>query len=453
MTEPRRGVFVPLLQLALPIIGLNVLNVLALVIDTAMVGALPDAETALSGLGFSVQLVFLLMVGMIGLSIGTVALGSRAHGASDTERTNHILQQSIQLALVLSLVVALVGNLLAEPALYALGARGDVLRLGVDYLRPLLTFTVFNYLNILFGGIHRGVGNTVFPFLVALVASVVNVGLNYGLILGNYGLPALGVQGAALGTVLSHVVAVSLYVVASRFGVSGLIPRLRLVALDRGLCGSLLAIGFPAALDMVVLNAGLLVIIGLLGALDELAVGAHGVGLRVQALAFVPGLAVAQATGAMVGQALGRGRVDEARRVLWASIALCVGIMTVLAAILWVGAHPIVELFGMERSSPMHAYTVQWMRVLGGGMPIVGVWIGCVGLFQGAGATRTSLAINAAATLVIQIPLSWLLGFAFGLGPLGVWLAFPLSFVVKALLGGVAVHRGRWAVTGLTARG
>ncbi len=75
-----------MVDLSLPVIGLNVLNVLSLAVDTAMCGRLPNAPDALAGLGFATQIVFLLLVAMMGLSMGTVAVVSRAHGAGDRAR-------------------------------------------------------------------------------------------------------------------------------------------------------------------------------------------------------------------------------------------------------------------------------------------------------------------------------------------------------------------------------
>jgi Na+-driven multidrug efflux pump len=91
------------------------------------------------------------------------------------------------------------------------------------------------------------------------------------------------------------------------------------------------------------------------------------------------------------------------------------------------------------------------MRVLGAGMPIVGVHIAFVGMLQGAGATNTSLAINAIATFAFQVPVGALLGFPLGLGALGIWLGLPLSFAVKAALAFGAYRIGRWAKVGLRA--
>ena len=151
MHQDDRPIPVQLASLAWPIIGINVLTVLALGVDTAMCGRLPEHEDALTGLGFASQLIFLLMVAMMGLTVGTVATVARAFGAGHGDRIAHVLRQSTQLTVVLGIAVAIVGNLLAEPLMSLLGASGTSLEEGLRYLRPMLFGSTFNYLLILYG--------------------------------------------------------------------------------------------------------------------------------------------------------------------------------------------------------------------------------------------------------------------------------------------------------------
>lgn len=446
--EQPRTITRQLLDLAAPIIGLNVLNVLALVVDTAMCGRLPNADVALAALSFAIQMLFLLMVAMMGLTVGTVAMVSRAHGAEDDERVEHIISQATVMTLVLGVLAAILGNVFAPTIISALGASDAALAVALEYLRPLLMATALNYLMILYAAILRGVGNTRLPFMIAIGSNILNVGLNYGLILGNYGMPQLGVFGAAIGTMS-----------AQTFGAVGLMwavhrGAIREVALripdhlDRPLITSLVRIGFPAALDMVILNAAFLSIVGMLGRIDEAAVAAHGVGLRIQALAFVPGMSVSQATGAMVGNALGAGNIAQARAVLRSSVGLCTVIMSLLAVTIILLVEPIVTIFDVEQGGDLWTYSIMWIELLGYVMPVVGVYIAFVGLLQGAGFTNISLRINIIATVFFQIPLSYILGFTFGLGAWGVWVAFPLGFGIKAGLGYLAYRKGEWEHVG-----
>ncbi|HEY5924518.1 MAG TPA: MATE family efflux transporter [Kofleriaceae bacterium] len=436
--------------MAAPIIGLNVLNVLMLAVDSALCGRMPNSEPVLEALGFAIQIIFLLMVAMLGLIVGTVALVARAYGGGDTQRLNHLLVQSTQLTVIVGIVVGIVGALGAEYILAALGASDAAVELGAAYLRPMMIGTPFFYLTLLYAGILRGVGNTRIPFIVALGANAVNAVLNYGLILGNLGMPALGVTGSAIGTVIAQLLSViALVIVLRRGSVPNLKLPLQLRKIDKPLAVELFRIGWPAALDMLVLNAGFLTALGMLGRIDDVTVAAHGLGLRVQALAFVPGLGVGQATAAMIGQALGAGNVQRAREVARASMLLCLWIMVVLALAIFLAAVPLVHVLVPDLTPALEAYSVEWMHILGYAMPPAAINIALIGVLQGSGATRTSLRINIWSTIAIQVPVALLLGFGFGLDETGVWWSFPIAFVAKAALNYVELKRERWAVTGV----
>ena len=445
-THPHpHAVILRLARLALPVIGLNVLNVLALAVDTAMVARLDAPEAALTGLGFGTQFLFILMVLMIGLSVGSVAIVARAYGAGDLQRVNEQLAQSTLLTIILGLGAGFAGRALAPYYLDVVAAQGPAREAALTYLEPLLYGLVFNYLTILLGSTLRGVGNTRLAFQVALVSNLANFAFNGVLIFGRWGLPALGVQGAALGTLLSQALGLALILGAlARGAVPGVRAPLRWVPIDPKAAAALLRVGAPAALDMVVLNAGFLSIVSLLGRIDPVAVAAHGIGLRIQALAFVPGMAISQATGALVGNALGAGRPDEARAIARASVTLCVTVMTVIPLVLVLPSDAVLRLFDVDADSALGAHATTWMRILGLCMPLAGVHVALAGAFQGAGATPLSLRQNMASTLLVQIPTSALLGLCTDLGALGVWLGFPAGFILRSTLATLAFRGEGW---------
>ena len=207
-----------------------------LAVDSALCGRLPESETALAALGFAIQVVFLLMVAFLGLLVGTVAMVARAYGGRDMARVDHLLVQSTMLTAIVGVVVGIAGAILAEPILQLLGASAAVAELGAEYLRPLMIGTPFFYVGMLYAGILRGVGNTRIPFLCALGANVINAVLNYGLVLGNLGLPSLGVTGSAIGTVIAQVCnAAALAFVLNRGAIPDIRLRWRLRPLDGGL--------------------------------------------------------------------------------------------------------------------------------------------------------------------------------------------------------------------------
>lgn len=447
-----RAVSLRLIQLAAPIVGLNLLNVIALAVDTAMCGQLENNELVLKGLSYALQYIFFMLVFMIGLTVGTVALVARAHGAGEIERANHIFDQSIKFTIFLGIAVATLGNMLAPFVLRLLNAPDDAIDQALIYLRPLLTGTMFYYLAILFGAVLRGVGNTLIAFLVALTSNVLNFLLNYGLILGNWGMPQLGLEGAALGTVISQATGVAIMIVIlRRNSIQGLRiqwPRLRF---DHKLLKEIISVSFPAALDMAVFTFGIAVLVVLLEGADGMAVAAHGVGFRVQAIAFIPGLSISQATGALVGQALGKGDTQATRRITAASVKLCSLVMSTIAIFLLIFSTDVVALFGVQPNTQLETLSVLWMLLLGCAMPVVGLTVTLFGVFQGAGATKLSLRVNALVTFLVQIPLAITLGHWLELGAFGVWASFPIANAFKAIIGTVLYFQGSWEKVGLKA--
>lgn len=441
-----------LVRLALPVIGLNLLNVTALIVDAVMCGNLPNGEEALMALGFAGQISFLMIVIMMGVTVGAVALVARAHGARARDRVQHLLQQSVQLTLIVGVVAGALGVAITRPLLWMLGATPAVEDAAYTYLAPLMAATVIGYLNILFGAVLRGVGNTRLALFAAIVVNLLNVLLNTVLIFGMGPVPALGLAGAAWGTILAQLVGVLLTVYLLRRGAEPALElRLSWAPMDLPLAKELFRVGAPAALDMMIMNSALFVIIALLGRAEPLAVAAHGIGMRLQSLAFVPGLSISQATGALVGQSLGAGDVPRVRQVVRASSWLAAGVLSAMGVMIILFAAPLIALFGAHPGSVLGDLTYTWMWLLALGMPLVGAHFAFVGLFQGSGATNTGLAINALTVFFFQIPLSLVLGPVLGWGPLGIWIAFPASYGMKLLLELWAYRRGRWAKVGVHA--
>ena len=108
-----------------------------------------------------------------------------------------------------------------------------------------------------------------------------------------------------------------------------------------------------------------------------------------------------------------------------------------------------VRSFEIAPETSLFAYSTTWIQVLGYCMPIFGIHIAFVGTFHGSGSTWLALGLNMVGTLCVQIPAAYLLGFTFGLGPLGIWLGFPIGFSVRAALESWAFSGSKWTRTGV----
>jgi putative MATE family efflux protein len=450
--EPSDGTYRRVLRLALPVVALNVLGVFTLFVDTLFVSRLPESEPALIALSFAGQIVFLAQVPMLGLGVGSAVLVSRAFGAGDLARVAELARQSLQLTLLLGALMAALGPAFLPPLLRALGAEETAYDLALAYLVPLVLGVALYFTQLLSFALFRSTGNTAIPLYVGLLVNALNVVLDAVLIFGLLGAPRLGVVGAAYGTLVSQGVGVLLTLwLFSRGALGGAKVPLAPSRIEGAFARDMGRLGAPAALDLFLVNVSFLSMVYFLGRIDALAVAAHGIGQRVQSIAFVPGLGIAQAVGALVGNALGAHDVDEARAVTRAGIVLATGMMGTLGLVLTLARALVASAFNLEPSTPLYEYTLTWITILGASLPLLGVNIGLIGALRGSGATVASFFINVVATLIFQIPLQATFAFALGWGAVGVWLAFPLTYILRIALAVSVYRRGTWARVGLAA--
>lgn len=448
---PAAGPSIParLRALTLPIMGMSLLGVVTLLVDTMICGRLPDAEVALSALAFSLSLLLLIMVAMLGLSIGATSLIARANGAGDHDRINKLLLQSTLLTVVVGVTVGAVLISALRPLFGALGATPEVTDAAIVYLRPMLAATPLSYLVILYNGVLRGLGNTRLPFVCSLAANVVNAVLSYGLALGAFGLPALGIIGTAIGSVICYAVNVALLIVILRNRRVGRVHLpLRPERIDWQLARELYRVGTPAAIELTINYGTSLALIGLVGRIDAPSVAAHGIGTRIAQIAMIPAIAISMATAAMVGMTLGAGSSDRARQVVRAALRLAMVVLCALAVALVVAAGPMLRLFDIPDGSSLHDQTVLWIRINAALLVLMSLHVVFVAVLQGSGATGTSLRISLVSTVAIQIPAALLLAYPCRLGVLGVWLSPLVGMAAKVVLELATYRRGRWAVTG-----
>src|SRR5437867_8643840 len=275
--EIRRSV----LNLAWPVIIANFLEVLAGTIDLVMVGRLGVADIA--ALGNGVNLIFFTTTVMIGISAGTIALIARAFGAKNPREADHFLLQSLIAGLLLSIPVVLVGIFLAPIIAIPFSPNQEVLDLTAGFVSRIFLaipalFTIF-----LSTAALRAAGDTKTPLIVGVVVNLVNFGINYTLIFGNFGFPRLGINGPAIGTSIAYTTGATLFVLLFLRHRLGIGLHREAPLLDWGTIRRILRIRVPAATEQPAFQIALLVWLVLVVGFGPTAAAAHRVGPRPQA--------------------------------------------------------------------------------------------------------------------------------------------------------------------------
>ncbi|MGH2560608.1 MAG: MATE family efflux transporter [Thermomicrobiales bacterium] len=417
------------LGMAVPIIGENLLQTAVGAVDTLMVARL--GKEAVAGVGTSIEVVFFIISALSAVSVGATVLISQAFGAGNVGRASQIARQALVWGILLAIPVSITGFLAAGTVISVFGTEPDVAANATTYLEVTAATSVVLLLTFVCGAIFRGVGDSRTPLKASIVANVVNVGVAYMLIFGHLGMPELGVAGSAWAAAAGRGVAALILI--------GILLRGRRVISLRGREGwqprvqfgrQLLQLGFPAAIEQMLMSAGFMVMMAVVALLGTVALAAQQIGFTALSIAFMPGFGFAMAATALVGQSVGARNIASARTA--ARIAMVWGIawMAIGGLIYVVFARLVMQAFTSDEE--VIADGVRALRALAVGLPFWAIWSVNGGALRGSGDTRTPM-IMSVTTVWLAVALAfgavrWLDA---GLGT--VWLTFLVTSPIGAL--------------------
>ncbi|MEM6533193.1 MAG: MATE family efflux transporter [Myxococcota bacterium] len=417
-----------LLSLVLPMIAAVVAVLAVSLADTYFVGLL--GTDSLAALSFTFPVTFTVSSLSIGLGAGASSVVARVLGAQQESLARRYSTDSLMLSLVLVLVVSVTGYFTIDPVFRAIGATGEVLDLIGRYMRIWYVSMPFLVVPIVASAIIRATGDAVFPSQLMITAAVANVIFTPLCVFGLGPVPAMGIEGAAVGTLLARAITL----VA---GLWVIVRREKLVTTEvptfaDGLRSwrEIASVGLPAAGGNMVNPVAIGLITGLLAAFGAETVAGFGVATRIEAFACIPMLAMSSVIGPVCGQAWGaglRGRVWESLR---ASYLMCLGWTVVLSAAFALFGESLARVFSEDQAvvAPASAY----LRVIGPSLFGYGVVIITAAAFNGIGRATLGLGFYLVRAALFYVPLAWLA--AIYLGRSEVFLAMAVSNVVAGVL-------------------
>jgi Na+-driven multidrug efflux pump len=472
-------------DLALPVMVTGALRTFLRTADFLMVGqAIGASAVAALELGF--QYYFIPFGLSLALTSGTISVVSREIGAGQPERANTSIAVSLWLSLAFSVPMTAVAWVYAEPLVAVLAPNETVTRMGAMYLRIVMLSVAFRFWSMTAARALAGAGDTRTPMYVRLLTLPTNIGLNAVLIFGLGPVDAMGVAGAAWGTVVANVLAAGVFLVAlstSRFPVRLPLPGLRSTGNDAsGAAGSgggessgrdaagssggsgrlwdtaiareVLRVAAPLAGTRLSRTLGRFPFLFVLGAFGTGTLAAYAIGRRVMLLAMMPAWGYSTAASTLVGQRVGDGDGDGAAAAGWATLRVALATQLCIAVVLVAFARPISLAFGSEYV----AETVTFVRVFGLGVGAFAVSRTMRGGLRGAGDTTWPFYGSLAGTYLLKLPVAFLalpatmsvgvLGLAFtpgiGLGVPAVYAAILLDMHFRAFVNAVRFNSGTW---------
>ena len=318
-------------------------NTMYNVVDTYFAGQL--STTALAALSLSFPIFFVLLAMGSGFSSGTTALIGNHLGAGDRREAAGHASQGLLTSTVLTAVVMIIGFLTIKPLFRLLGAEGEYLQICLDYMGTILLGVFLPLTGFMLNGILNAQGDMVSYRNYLMGATVLNIGLDPWLMFGGFGVPALGIRGLAIATLIAQFLGV-IYL-GWRTRRTGLLyrsegarwrphwPTLRAIAGQ----------GVPASLNMMTVALGIFVITWFLSRFDQSAVAAYGVATRIEQLVLLPTIGLNVATMSLVAQNAGAGRFGRVRTVVRTALVYGAGVMVLGSLLLWFGADFLMARF------------------------------------------------------------------------------------------------------------
>jgi putative MATE family efflux protein len=433
--------------LAVPMVLEMAMESVFAVVDIFFVSRL--GADAMAAVGFVESLSALIYTVAVGLSIGVTAVVARRMGEADGAAASDAAFQALLLGAAISAVIAVVGVAYAPDLLRLMGASDAVVVLGTGYARWLFGGNAAVLLLFLLNAAFRGAGDAAIAMRVLWIANGLNILLDPLLIFGAGPMPALGVTGAGIATVVGRGAGVALQLAillggadVLRSGAGALRIGARNLKISLAVMLRLVRLSGTGMLQVFISTASWILLVRIVAGFGSEAVAGYTVAIRIVLFALLPAWGLANAAATMVGQSLGAGNPDRAEASVWLAGKLNLAFLGATGVLFMAAAPLIVGVFGDDVATS--AYAVQCLRIVSAGFVFYAFGMVVSQSLNGAGDAWTPTVLNLLCFWCLELPLAWLLAHRLGMGAAGTFLAVTLAFTTLAVASTAIFRRGRW---------
>ncbi len=437
-------------RLAWPAVALNLLQVVNMLLDTAFVGRLEPA--ALTAVGGSTNLVFLMFSIVMAFSTSATALVSRSYGAQKKDRLRVANRQCLSVALVAGLVccgLTIAGAGWSAHTLLPADAV-QAKRLMVQYLVAMAVGLPGMFLVQALAGSLRGIGDTRSPLVISGIQILLHIALNYVLIFPATTLHGLHIPGAGWGlSGAGWAVTVSAWASAVIYmgwvAKTPLGPCWRFVLPTLKWTRRIVGIAAPATVMSVVRVSSLWAFTKILSEVPSgaTAIGAMSAGFRIESIMFMPAFGLSIAAAALVGQSLGAQQPERAERIGWVSAHCAAGVILAVAGLVFAFAHDIASQL-VPRQPEAAVMIATFLRYLCVTEVMFGYAMVLMGAMQGAGDTVRPMWATVISLWGMRVPMAFVCALVLKMGADGAWLAMSATQAVQGLLTMLLFKQGKW---------
>lgn len=415
-----------LLSMGVPMMISMLIQSLYNIVDSIYVSRLgTDAITAIS-LVYPLQNVIMAVSVGVGVGIGSVI--SMNLGASDQEKADRAASVGMFLTFIHVAVFILIGIFVTKPFLQLFTKDAQVLQWACDYGYIVMIVSFGSLIQICFEKIYQSVGAMMTTMLALGVSCVINIILDPIFIFGYFGVPAMGVRGAAIATVIGQIAGMILYIILYRKRGLAVCISFKKMRPEAELVRQIYSVGIPSTLMLALPSVLVSVLNAILSAFSEVYVAVLGLFLKLQSFIYMPANGIVQGMRPIIGYNYGAGEKKRMHKTIRVGLILTAAIMAVgtLAAQLFPQA--ILSMF--DADVQLMDKGVEALRIISIGFIVSSVGVIFCGTFEALGMGMKSLMVSLTRQFAVNIILGWILTIPFGAA--GIWLAYPVAELLGA---------------------
>ena len=426
-----------IVSLSIPSILAQISATVMFFIDASMVGHLGAKASAAIGL---VETTGWLMGGLgSAANMGFSVQVAHFIGANDMEAARRVLRQSIVCCMIWALVISITALCISPYLPYWLGGNEEIAH------EASLYFAIFGFSGIFFqmeglaGSMLKCSGNMKIPSMLNIGMCVMDVVFNYIFIY----ILGMGVMGAAVGTGVAMLVTACamMYFLLVKSKMLSLVGRPGSFKPKEDTIRTAVKIGAPMGLQHLLMGGAYIVSTMIVAPLGTIAMAAHSLAITVESLCYMPGYGIAEAATTLVGQGIGAGQRLLTRSFARMSVALGIGVMTLMGVLMWIFAPELMAL--MSPVEEVIALGTQVLRIEAWAEPMFAAAIVCNGVFIGAGDTIIPAIMSLGSMWAVRLTLAATLAPKFGLK--GVWTAMAIELLFRGSIFLIRLFKGNWA--------
>lgn len=428
-----------LITLLVPILLSNTLNVVYNIVDSIWIGNI-IGPLGLSAVAVSFPIMLIMGSFAFGVNMANGVIVSQYYGAKDYDSVSYVIKVSTTLGVIILFTVGSLMFIFAKKILIIMNTPKDAIDMALIYLRISIIGLPFAYSYFFISSILRAVGDSVRPLIFLIISSIINIILDPILIKGFFIIPAMGLKGAAIATVISQCISVLISTSYLRIKNSFIKINPFIFTFDINITKKIMKLAIPISSNQFIVAFGWLIITRLISSFGDAASATVAIVNRVESLFIMPIGALGNAVMTMSAQNIGANKFDRVKEIFKNGIIIGIIISSVMSIFSILNPHLLINMF--TKDIEVFEYSKSYIYTI---MPIFifySIMFVCNGIINGAGKTIVIMVFSTSTMLILRTILAYALSGKFSL--IGIWASMGICYIINTLFSLYYYKSNKW---------